>query len=198
MKYVDPDGRLIRIDDEGDSTFKSDVIQSIEYLKKTEIGKKFIEELEKSETTTFTIKQCSWLNDKLTAEGGDFYDPDNNTIYWNGRATLMAANGKYNSPAICLMHEFVHAVVDETKYGQEKFAQYCTIYKQDLMKDMYYKPNEEFATYVEKCVAKQLGECSGRKYYNNLCWVPNKQNPTCFYAVKVFVTSPLNHSGMYN
>ena len=194
VHYLDPDGRIIEIDD-SDPKFKDQVLQSIEYLKQSETGKNIIVQLENSETV-FTIKKSMWLNNNTDAEGGNSFDRLTNTIYWNGEWTIIASNGNYNSPAICLMHELVHAWGYKTEYGNKVFQNFCSTNAKQLTNPQYDTPEEEFATAIEQIVANQLGECAGRSFYNDLQWLPNNSlNPTCFYSIHIQVLSPLSHSG---
>jgi hypothetical protein len=192
VKYLDPDGRVINI--EGDDQFKTDVQKSIDYLKQSKTGKMVIEELEKT-GTVFTIKKCDWLNNLPSAEGGDSYDDENKIIYWNANWTIEASNGKYNCPAICLMHEFVHAFTDRTENGKAMYNQFLAICGDKLKDPKYYKPREEFATAMEQKIAAELGEPSGRRRYLDLhLTVDNYERPRYYYTTNIKVPSPLFHS----
>ena len=162
VKYVDPNGRVIKIEESDGEDFRNDVQQSIEYLKKTEYGKEIINNLETS-PMVFVIKKCDWKN----LYDRDMFDGDR-TIYWSPRHTILAANGNYNSPAIALMHELTHAWEKRTLNGQHNFYKFM---KQNelLLKDFSLKDiKDEFATIIEQRVAQDLGEPAGRKNYDDI------------------------------
>ncbi len=196
VRYIDPDGRVFKFDDNSSQDFKKDFMLSLKYLMQSETGSAIIKELQSSDTV-FTIKECTWINSSDSAEGADFFDPKTNTIYWSGKWTLLAKNGNYNSPAICLMHELTHAWEKRTKTGMATYQKFINNNRQNLMSNKFDKPTEEFATFIEKNVAADLGECKGRDFYNDLQWVPNdRNNPTKYYSVQRKVSSPLEHSGI--
>ena len=62
MRYIDPDGKKIKIEHNGDFGFYMDVLESMQYLKQSEIGRKIINELENS-SIVFTIKRCYSIDD---------------------------------------------------------------------------------------------------------------------------------------
>ena len=194
IRYIDPDGKKFKFKNGVSSEFKEDFILSIKYLMQSAIGKTIIEQLGKSEIV-FTIAECTWTNSSTSAEGQDFFDSEMNTIFWNGKWTTRAGNGNYNSPAICLIHELTHAWENKMETGKKVYGDFLKNNNQELEKNIYDKPTEEFATFIEKSVAKQLKECDGRNFYNDLWWVPNNPKyPTKYYPEQVKVSSPLDYS----
>ena len=182
MRYVDPDGRILVISSEDDK-FINNVNIALDYLAKTPNGKIIVEAL-KSDTKIYYIVQCyGTINDS-------FID---NEIYWDPKATVYANNGEYNSPAICLFHELIHAYfttqkgkkVLDTLLNQILSSQGLTI--QDIQSSDIQNLTEEIVTRFEQKAAKELGEPLGRKSYNDIMRYSS-------YAIDVIVDNPLIYS----
>ena len=169
MRYVDPDGRKIIIDSD-DEQFVNNVNGALEYLSKSAKGKIIIEELQKSDINFF-IRECIWLNtddrDKFFVENGI------NVIEWNAFYSVVAANGNYNSPAICLLHELVHAFCYSTDKGKKILHLFEKKYS-DVLSAGFASASDELAVVYEISVSSELGEVKGRKRYLDLMYIDNK------------------------
>ena len=157
MKYLDPDGRELV----ADSNIKNYLNDGITYLSKSESARFYIYNLTKTPQKVY-IKEVNGVNK-------DRFDPNTNTIYWDPLSTILASNDVYNSPAVCLAHEFVHAFLHTEKgkkildkkieqirimLGVEKFSE---AEKEYLI--------EQIVTKEEQKIANELNEYEGRKDY---------------------------------
>ena len=184
IKYTDPDGRVIKIDESEGQDFVQDVKTALEYLRRSETAGKIIKELENS-TIEFIIKKCDWIN----SFDEDRFDGDK-TIFWSPCHTFKAGNGEYNSPAVCLIHELVHAWVSKTQNGKKNFNIFCEANKVALNRVSLKLKEEEFATAIERLVAENLGEPIGRKRYKDL-----KIEQKFGIRISLPKHNPLMHSG---
>ena len=179
VRYIDPDGKKIKIEHNGDFGFYMDVLESMQYLKQSEIGRKIINELENS-SIVFTIKRCYSIDDDH-AYGTE--------VFWTPDQTMLAENGEFNSPAICLIHELVH-VWNNTSDGMRNFVKFYNANKDKIKNPTFQFWKESFTTEIEKKVAHQLKEPEGRRNYHNIDYIKLKNGETFAF----YVNLPEHHS----
>ena len=98
----------------------------------------------------FQLLGCKY---ELVRNDEDCFNPEDNSVNWSPRDTVMASNEEYNSPAICLMHELVHAYVATTKEGKMLYAKFMQSNGEKLSKHPSLNPKEEFAVAIEQYIA---------------------------------------------
>jgi RHS repeat-associated protein len=142
VKFVDPDGRIVRFAPGVSEQFKKDYMTAVNALKTHNSGS-FIKTLEDSRTV-YTISESNNLNSK--------FDPKSNTIIWSSNAMMLTTNGSSISPTTILNHELDHAARKDKKPEQQK---------QDVKtKSTKYvnKEEERVITGSEQETARNLGE----------------------------------------
>ena len=170
MKYVDPDGRKIRVKEDLNN-FKNNIKDAISYLMKSSTAKYIMDSTILSENNIIDFYYVA----TPSLEGYV-----SNTITWcPEKVPYSNITGNYNSSAINLFHEIVHCWIDITEDGQQSLQKFINSNKDVLLerwtkiKDSWEKKGktfeqycgEEFTTLIERKVAKDLGECVGRSSY---------------------------------
>ena len=173
VRYIDPDGM--------DITLKYDCIKNSNYYLQYEKAINYLQTSTKSSIvkTILTDLRDPSVNITIVAtSSADSYRED--IIRWNPLLTVY--NPKtliYNSPAIMLMHEFIHAWEDNTENGKTAYTEFLKKYKSKIDKsydkniDFFQKMKfsrerlykESFAVYFERIIAEDLGEEAARTYY---------------------------------
>jgi hypothetical protein len=158
VRYIDPDGRKLRLAYNSSDNFKKNYNEAMSYLKQ-------------SSSAQFVINILSANSLEFVVEFKEItrYNGLQAKIEWNPRHGLVPSMGGSISPAVALFHEFLHAFLD-TEEGNKYFEEW-------KMKIIDYNPDfdfstynwvEEFATYYEGVVGKELGEKSHRQFYDDV------------------------------
>ena len=149
VKYTDPDGRLIKIQENADPKDIEAYEKAILYLSKSERAKQIIQELQAS-PIIFTIV----FND----DDFDAYMFDSQLILWDSDSGLVTGVGDVQSAALGLIHEMGHA----EQYINGKFKDFPTDKeKGDILKKSLEEENLEK---TENVVASQLIEPKRKSY----------------------------------
>lgn len=98
LKYIDPDGRKVRLANGSSESFQKEFAQAAKYLKEHGANGGFVD-LEKSKTTYY-IKEAN-------LDGS--FDPRSNTINWDPTMGVITTKGVVISPTTVLNHEVGHA-----------------------------------------------------------------------------------------
>ena len=176
IRYKDPDGRVIffSYDYRTQNDFYLKCEKAINYLQNSTVGN----------LVSIIFHDLRQSGVKVTicfTNYGSRYSHGN--AFWNPSITAYnEESGIYNSPAIFLFHELVHAWIDKTKNGKKIYRDFLKHYKKEL--DRFYNEGieffenakiskedfyeEEFATLLEQSVAVDIGEDSSRKEYYEL------------------------------
>ena len=103
LRYVDPDGRELRLQQSASEGLKQQYKVAREYLAISNADF-VLKELDRR-SEVITIQETSGLG-----QGAVEFDPASNTIYWNPFAALVTTSGGSQSPATQLSHEGDHAL----------------------------------------------------------------------------------------
>lgn len=142
VRFVDPDGRVVRFAPGVSAQFKKDYMAAGHALKTHNSGS-FMRILEKSKTV-YTIAESNSLYSK--------FDVKTNTITWASNVMMLTTNGTSISPTTILNHELDHAAQKDQNPAQQK--------QDGNTKSTDYKNKEEkrVITGSEQQTAKNLGE----------------------------------------
>ena len=103
LRYVDPDGRKIVLQENASAALQQQYASVKAYLAVS--GADFVLKALDARAEVVTIRETSGLG-----EHADEFDPASNTIYWNPYAALVTSSGGSLSPATMLSHEADHAL----------------------------------------------------------------------------------------
>ena len=158
VKYVDPDGKDIKAADNQSERFYNDYEIAMTYL----MG---------SATANFIINHVN-INTNVTVHSTQSlssYSSFNSIIYWAHRYGFFTADGGVISSALVLMHEIIHVFVD-TEYGTEIFNNFVNTLMEiyPYLNDSNFDFLEEFVTFYESHIGKELGVGATRAHYNDV------------------------------
>ena len=142
VRFVDPDGRVVRFAPGVSAQFKKDYMAAGHALKTHGSGS-FMRTLEKSKTV-YTVAESNSLYSK--------FDGKTNTLTWASEAMMLTTNGTSISPTTILNHELDHAAQKDQNPGQQK------IDGNTKSTDYKNKEEERVITGSEQQTAKNLGE----------------------------------------
>jgi len=142
VRFVDPDGRVVRFAPGVSAQFKKDYMTAGHALKTHGSGS-FMRTLEKSKTV-YTVAESNSLYSK--------FDGKTNTLTWASEAMMLTTNGTSVSPTTILNHELDHAAQKDQNPGQQK------IDGNTKSTDYKNKEEERVITGSEQQTAKNLGE----------------------------------------
>ena len=151
VRYIDPDGRIIRIDKYASQEQIAEYNEAIKYLSTSRRGKELIQKLEES-PMIFTIE--------FNYSNNDAYDPESNVIKWDSNSGLETGSGDIQSAALGLIHEMGHAEQDL----KGKFNPVFQIANKEEKKSAKLLLEEENLATTENVVATQLNEPKRRSY----------------------------------
>jgi RHS repeat-associated protein len=161
LRYVDPDGRVIRFAENVSDSFKSEYQTARNYLGVSGADS-VLRQLEE-------MKEVVTLRESTSLKAGDatFFDPSDKSISWNPFASLQLTTGGAHTPALGLLHEADHAVQAITKPDQ---------YKRDMENDgSTFKNAEERRVILgsEAAAARAKGEPVRSDHYGEYKSVPH-------------------------
>ncbi len=170
IKFLDPDGRIIRFASGTTSAQKAQFWQAVRHLDSHNCGGRF-GQLKKSKYT-YTIN--------MNVEKGQFL-PNERTINWLPEQGIETDNGTIMSPATVLNHEMTHAthyddaVKQYNEGNQQAFKEYNNSLLPNTSENYDSLEEESVVTGIEQRTAQALGEVeSGQVTRTNHAGTPVK------------------------